>query len=232
MNRLGVVTGLAMEAARVRAAIRGLPEPETPLIAVAGGSAERAARLSRQHAAAGVGGLVSFGIAGGLDPSLLPGDIIVGAMVWHNSGQPIEMTASWAQSIAARLEPECRVRIGGIAGVDSPVISPAAKSALAKRSGALAVDMESHGMASVAAELGIPILVIRAIADPSVRTIPVAALAGMAPDGHRRPLAVLGRLLSRPQDLPGLIRLAGDSAAAMRSLTVAAKVLFREASGC
>ncbi len=231
MNRLGIVTGLAMEAARVRAAIRGLPETNKPFIGVAGGSAERATVLSRQYVAAGADGLVSFGIAGGLDPSLLPGDIVIGATVWRDSGPPVDMTMSWAQSIAAGLSPECRVSIGGIAGVDAPLVSPAAKAALGIRSGALAVDMESHGTASVAAELGIPILVIRAIADPSVRAVPATALAGMGPDGRRRPFAVLGRLLVNPYELPGLIRLAGDSAAAMRSLTVAAQILFREAGG-
>ncbi|MEX2618427.1 MAG: hypothetical protein WD767_20265 [Alphaproteobacteria bacterium] len=228
MSRLGIVTGLSMEAARIRTASRGLQDADMPIIGVAGGSAERAAGLARQQVAAGARALVSFGLAGGLDPSLLPGDIVIGATVWRNSGPPLDMTGPWAQSIAAGLQRECRVRIGGVAGVDAPAVSVAAKAALRLRSGALAVDMESHGTASAAAELGIPILVIRAVADPSMRAVPAAALAGMGSDGRRRPFAVLGRLLFRPSDLPGLIRLAGDSAAAMRSLAVAARVLFRE----
>jgi len=231
VNRLGIVTGLMVEAARVRAASRNLPETETPFIGVAGGSAERAANLARQHVAAGATGLVSFGIAGGLDPTLLPGDIVIGATVWRDSGPLLDMTTSWAQSLAVALNPDCRVRIGGIAGSDAPVDSVAAKIALSIKSGALAVDMESHGTASVAAELGVPILAIRAIADPSMRAVPAAALVGMGPDGRRRPLAVLGRLLVHPLELPGLIRLAGNSAVAMRSLAVAARVLFRDGNG-
>lgn len=222
---------MATEAARVRTASRCLQDFELPLIGVAGGSAERAAVLARRHVAAGATGLVSFGIAGGLDPSLLPGDIVIGASVWRDSGPLLEMTAPWAQSMAARLQPSCRIRVGGIAGIDAPVVSPAAKADLGFRTGALAVDMESHGVASVAAEIGIPVLVIRAIADPSLRAIPAAALAGMGPDGRQRPFAVLARLLVRPHDLPGLIRLAGDSAAAMRSLAVAARILIREGNG-
>lgn len=228
MSRLGIVTGLSMEAARIRAVCRGFQDADMPFIGVAGGSAERAAALARQQVAAGATALVSFGLAGGLDPLLLPGDIVIGASVWRDSAPPIEMTGTWTQSFAARLQPGCRVRIGGIAGVDAPVVSVAAKAALGLRSGALAVDMESHGTALAAAERGIPILVIRAVADPSLRAVPAAALAGMGRDGRTRPFAVLGRLLFQPRDLPGLFRLARDNAAAMRSLAVAARVLLRE----
>jgi hopanoid-associated phosphorylase len=222
---------MAVEAARVRAAGEGLPESERPYVGVAGGSAERAAYLSQQHVAAGVRGLVSFGVAGGLDPSLRPGDLVIATAVWRRSDEAaIGASETWGRSIEAAVGTRSRVHTGVIAGVDAPVISAAQKRVLHTDSTALAVDMESHGIAAAAVEAALPLLVIRAIADPATRTIPAAALAGMGDDGRLRPMAVLHGLLASPGDLPGLIRLARDSAAAMRSLSVAAQVLMEAGS--
>ena len=46
----------------------------------------------------------------------------------------------------------------------------------------------------------------------------MVAVRGIAPDGSRRPSAVLLNLLTRPADLAPLIRLARDSDAALRQL--------------
>ncbi len=72
-----------------------------------------------------------------------------------------------------------------------PACSVAAKATLRAASGALAIDMESAAVAEAAAEAGVPFLVLRVIADPADRAIPPVALHGVAPDGSRRPWAVL-----------------------------------------
>lgn len=229
MSRLGIVTGLTVEAAGIKAASHDLPRDERPRLGVAGGSAQRAAILSRQHLAAGVEGLVSFGMAGGLDESLRPGDIVVGTTVRGGTGDSlVETSAAWTRLIAEALAGTCRVHTGGIVGVDAPVATVAEKYALRSKTDALAVDMESHGIALAAAEADSPLLVIRAIADPVSRAIPAAALAGMGSGGRRRPLAVVGMLLRRPADIAAILRLSKDSAAALRSLSVAARILLRQ----
>lgn len=228
MTRLGLVTGLVVEAARIEAVFDSEPESERPFVGVAGGSAERAASVAMQHLENGADVLVSFGIAGGLDPSRSPGDIVVGTFVWQDADLTQTDTApAWTQLLAERIGLECRVETGGVAGIDTPVMSSAGKALLRDKTDAVAADMESHGVARVAAKAGIPLLVIRAIADPATRAIPAAALVGMGPDGHRRPFAVLGKLLTRPQDLPGIIGLARDSSAALGSLAVAARILLK-----
>jgi hypothetical protein len=85
--------------------------------------------------------------------------------------------------------------------------------------------MESHVVAAVAREHGLPLLVLRAIADPADRAIPGPALAGLGPDGDARPLAVALRLLAAPWTLPALLRLAADSQAGLSALSRAVQCL-------
>jgi nucleoside phosphorylase len=198
--RLGIVAGLRSEA-RLFAAASPYP------VAAAGGSAARAEAAARALAERGATTLVSVGLAGALVPGLAPGDLILcDAVVLPDGGRvaatPIDL-------------PGTR---GAIAGSDAMVTDAAAKAALAARTGALAVDMESHGVARAAAALGLPLVVARVVADPAARAVPPAAQSGMAPDGTTRPLAVALALLRRPQDLPGLLRLAGDAAAGLATL--------------
>ncbi|MDE0718477.1 MAG: hypothetical protein OXH64_11125, partial [Rhodospirillaceae bacterium] len=70
---LGIVTGLAKEAACLRRA----GAMELLMVRAAAGRPEEAAAAARAMAAYGASGLVSFGVAGGLDPSLGAGVIVI-----------------------------------------------------------------------------------------------------------------------------------------------------------
>ena len=78
--------------------------------------------------------------------------------------------------------------------------------------------MESHQVARAAVAAGVPFMALRVIVDAAGRDLPWSALAGLAPDGTARPLAVLARLLLRPWELPRLLALAGDSRSALAAL--------------
>src|SRR5262249_24186564 len=122
--------------------------------------------------------------------------------------------AAWRGRLAARLS---AARAGNLAGVDAPVLSPAAKQALAA-GGALAVDMESHIAARLAAAHDLPFAALRVICDPTERAIPSAAIAGMREDGGTDLGAILRALLAAPSQLPAMIRLARDARAAFAAL--------------
>ena len=112
-----------------------------------------------------------------------------------------------------------------MAGSDIAVAGAMGKKALARSSGAVAVDMESHILAQIAARHGVPFLILRAIADPAERGIPAPALAGLGPDGETLPLAVVLKLLAAPWTLPALLRLARDSQAGLSTLKAAVSAL-------
>ncbi len=195
--RLGIVTGLAAEA-RIARRITGR---------VALGRADALAE-------AGLDGLVSFGIAGGLDPALRPGTVVIARRILAPDGSPAEADKDWAKRLDAALPRSIPRSNGPVIGSDRPVAVPAEKAALMQKSGAVAVDMESHAVAAAAAGRGIPFLAVRAIADPAGRRLPQAALAGL--DGRAPP--VLAALLRRPADLGPLLGVARDYRAALRTL--------------
>ena len=181
-----------------------------------GGHPRRATEGAKQMVDSGATGLVSFGIGGGLDPSLHPGSLVVATMVITPEGDKIRTDSAWQNHIQ-KLTPGPLVT-AGIAGSDHAITSPQAKSDLFAATGAAAVDMESHAVARVATKTGVPFLALRAIADPACRTVPVSAMGGLSPDGHTRILAALGNLLLHPWELPDLLRLALDTQKGLRSL--------------
>jgi hopanoid-associated phosphorylase len=159
-------------------------------------------------------GIISFGVAGGLDAGLAPGDTIVADGV--QSGDSLYDTDSaWARRLREALP---RAKTGLVAGSDHAVLTVADKLALQRASGALSVDMESHIAARVAQARRVPFAVCRVVVDPATRPVPALAAAGMGENGETDVGAVVRGLLRAPQQLPALLRLAGDASAARAAL--------------
>jgi len=212
--RLGVITGLASEAECLDLFATGV----RPSVRAAGASPRRAADAARRLLAEGCTALLSFGIAGGLDPEAKPGTVIVADAVWGPDGRRIETTPAWRTNVAVALTGDPTVRTAAIAGSGQALTTAAAKAALRQASGAAAVDMESFGVAEVAAQSGVPFLALRAIADPAGRTIPAWLLEGIAEDGTIRAEKVARGLFLRPWTVWELIGLARENGRALKSL--------------
>ncbi len=180
-----------------------------------GGDAVKLA-LDLEEAIAGeAAAIISFGIAGGLAPGLLPGTCLIARSVLTPEGEHYFADAAWARKLS--------LAVGGapivdFAGVDLPVVEPAAKRALHVSTGAVAVDMESHIAARMAAKHNLPFVAFRVIADPAERQLPHAALVGMRRDGSVAIGAVLKSIASQPRQIPQLIRTALDARTAFSAL--------------
>ena len=211
--RLGVISGLKKEIACLRSNQRqdGL---QLWCEAVAG-EPRRAAEVARAMVAEGAGALMSFGIAGGLDPSLGPGLIVIADKVVDLEGRSFPCHGPWVDAL---LRLDGGFDSGAILGSDQPILTPQHKQHLFRRSQALAVDMESHAVAEVALDAGLPFLAIRAIGDPAARAVPAAALAGLGPEGNTRAMPVIWNLMKRPADIVSIWRLAADTSKALKAL--------------
>lgn len=193
------VCGLAFEAAIARGA---------GVVAVHGPGAATIQRLdlvlADTHALRGV---LSFGIAGGLDPGLPPGACVLADAVVHGDDR-FTVDEGWLLSLTARLPGAV---VGAIAGVSSPAADAGAKALLRQRSGACAVDMESHLAALAARRHGLPFAALRIVADPAHRGIPACALAALRGDGGTALVPLLRALASNPAELPLLAALGADA---------------------
>ena len=117
------------------------------------------------------------------------------------------------------------ISFGDIAGSDIPLATAKEKRMLHERTGAVAVDMESHVAARIAAEHRIPFAAFRVVTDPSERALPPAALVATHPEGTVAFGAILRSLIGRPAQVPSLVRIALDSWAARRALVPSRRFL-------
>ena len=141
--------------------------------------------------------VVVAGVAGGVDASLRPGDVVLASEVRDTRGR---IVLRGAAPLAAQLRRMgMRVHVGPVLSRDHMVGGARERQELAA-TGALAVDMESAAIAR--ATIGVPTVVLRVIVDTAFR--PVARLATV-PAGVRA-LGVLrrtGPALRRWADLLG-----------------------------
>ncbi|HEV7874836.1 MAG TPA: phosphorylase, partial [Enterovirga sp.] len=86
------------------------------------------------------------------------------------------------------------------------------------RTGAAAVDMESHVAAAFAHEHGLPFSALRIISDGANRVLPPVAGQAMRADGGIDLPAVLASLARQPRQLPALLGTAIDAATAFIAL--------------
>src|SRR4051812_35548265 len=112
MLRVGAVVGLPVEAAILR--IRARPSISADFIATAGASAARAEASAEQLIARGATALISFGIAGGIDPDLRPGALVLASEVVAEDGTRWPTSAAWRNKIRAQI----KVREVPLAGND------------------------------------------------------------------------------------------------------------------
>lgn len=217
--RLGIITGLAFEAAILdRQYNKSDTATDRPDIRVVGADAARAGDAARQLIQAGVTALMSFGVAGALDPALSSGDLVIPARIIGPGGESITTDESWTARLTSLMELQCNVINADLAGSDGTVTTPAAKHEMFHATGAVAVDMESLAVARAAREAGLPFIAVRAIADPAQREIPAWAPGAISPDGRTRPMAVLSGIFSRSGQIGNLARLARESQAAKATL--------------
>ena len=182
----------------------------------------RAARLDRLDVPPGRHGpsaVLVTGLAGGCEPGLAPGDVILGDPVsvvgdGREEGADPELRDRAVRALdAARL----RYRVGRLLTVDEVVTSPAEKAKWWRSDSVVAVDMESAHVLAWARRAGLPGLAVRVVADGPGDDVPSDLLGVVGADGRMRARTV-AQLLGRPALLPSAWRLGRRSHRALESL--------------
>lgn len=230
---LGIVVAMPLEARSLRPGRSrgGAGEPALRrCVVVSGVGPQRAAAAAERLVARGAGHLLSVGVAGALVPALSPGTLFVADAVVGADEPSVSFRADglWHWRLLAGVRERVRVRRGVLATSARAVLSPAAKQALAARTGAAALDMEAAAVARVAARAGVPFAAIKAICDPLERCVPASALGLVRESGRLDVRALLGVLARGPSAWRALAAPARDYAAARRALAALAAALAAE----
>ena len=166
-------------------------------------------------------GLVSFGVAGGLSPELASGICIVGSAILSEESRHATDEA-WSRNLLQTIPGAIP---GTIVGAQAAIIQPYEKRALFLKTRAIAVDMESHVVASAAAALGLPMVAVRVIIDPAMHKLPKSALAAVRPNGKINIAALIASALKDPAELIALHRIALAARAARATLRRSCRLL-------
>ncbi len=158
--------------------------------------------------------LLSFGVAGGLDPDLHPGDLLLPEHVLVD-GAYLPVSADLHGHLAARFT---MARCEPMVSSNEVVATSTEKRRIFEETNAIATDMESGALAQVAIEAGVAFAIIRAVSDPVDHTLPPAARDSLTPEGHIDYGAVIMALLRDPRQLPDLIRTGQQNNLALRRL--------------
>src|SRR5215472_4283001 len=159
-------------------------------------------------------GIISFGVAGGLAPQLRPGTYVIGSAILSGSNL-MRTNRKWSRQLLQTFPDAVS---GMILGVTAPVSDPGDKRVLHVNTGAIAVDMESHVVATVGAAHGLPVAAMRVITDPAERALPASAVAAMRPNGTTNIGAMIRGVLMRPGEIPALFQTVFDALAARATL--------------
>jgi adenosylhomocysteine nucleosidase len=201
------------------------------LLRVSGVGADNAARAARQLVAAGAGALLSWGVAGALDPALGCGAVLLPAEVLRPASaagslppQRFATCRMWRERVAAALQLPAPVTAGALLTSARPVGAAELKTRLFQDTGAVAVDMESAAVAQVAAEHELPFITLRVVLDGASVSLPASVMRTLEPGNLGR--SGLWRalvLVSAPADWGALLRLAGAYRLARRALLECAR---------
>lgn len=186
-------------------------------------NAERAGRWLASNHMAVIG---SVGVSGGLSPGIGKGDLVLADEIVHWTDKTYERVwksdASFLNRLCGALEEDhIPVQLGKILTTKGPALTVREKAAHFRESGALAIDMESAGVAGEANNAGIPFFAMRGVSDPADMPIPNFVPDGVDSKGDIRLGYLCALLVKNPFGVMGLLRLQRGFNLAMRHLKAA-----------
>lgn len=178
------------------------------VLAIANGvGPERAAAAVRAVEAISPSAFVSIGTCGALDPSLKPGDVFVPTEILGKDRKWIPCALSGPDAKRGRLISVTRIA------------ATASEKSKLRTTGALAVEMESDGVAGASDRLGVPFYCVRVVSDLADQDFANDFNKVLMSDGRFNIPALLLNAFARPLSrIPELYFLARRTALASKNL--------------
>jgi adenosylhomocysteine nucleosidase len=229
LNGVGVVAALAAEARALGPTVKRIGDVDClgdgTLRALSGMGGAAAGLAAGRLIEAGASALMSFGLAGGLDPRLSAGSVVFPSEVISRDGARFPTSVTWCERLLATALTQRPITGAKLLTSARTIDAVADKAAAFRDTGAVAVDMESLAIAQVAAAHRLPFMAVRVIVDTATDVLPHVVVAA-SQGGHVRIWRLIGGLVLAPIELAPLIRLASRYRMASRSLTAVGRVVL------
>lgn len=220
--RLGIIAALPFEAAcftsdEIRPGTYQVVEPNV-YVFYAGMGPENATAAAQSLVELKVEALVSWGVAGSLDPRLAAGDIVLPVAVLDGDGQFYPVNKNWHTVLTNKLNHQNVYSEGKLVSTHAVQQDPKLKSELLQATQAMAVDMESAAVARVAFNSNMPFVVIRSIFDTISMRIPASSTNATDQYGNVSISKLISGLIKNPAELLQYPKLVSSFAKARTSL--------------
>ena len=218
-EELALLERLATELLRERVGpfefVRGELDGVPVVMATCGIGKVNAAALTQALASSGVGAVIVTGVAGGIDPALRVGDLVVSRdAVQHDvdvtglgyalgevpgeprtwEADPVLLAAALAAASEVAADAGVRALAGRVASGDAFVADPDVAARLRDVFAASCAEMEGAAVAQVCARWGLPWVVVRSVSDTADQAAEVDFRAFTSLAAERAVAVVLGTL--------------------------------------
>ena len=203
------LTGLRRELREIEDATGISPQVEFQVLGVGPERAGAAMAALLENRRSKIDGVLLVGVAGGVDPELETGDLLLadrhalqnGAS--QGAGQAIKPDADMLQSAQkAALELSVPIFNGGSLTVDHLVAEPHEREFLRTEYQVYSVNMEDYRAAEAAQNAGVPFLSVRVVLDTASQRLP-----GYLPGLARSRYKVVTKILLMPWRIPTMLHL-------------------------
>lgn len=219
---LGVVVALEIESRGLveKSAIQGGSAclPEGIIVIISGNGAENGRLAAENLLKKGATALVTWGSAGALHPALLPGSLVLPEKILSPGQSRLAVDVAWHRRLSDCLGEHFKLHTGPLFQSPTILTDPFEKANLFTKYHAIAVDMESASVASVARREKVPFVAIRSVADTADMIIPVSAIEATDEHGRLRLLRMFKGLARNLEDFPLMLRLGRNFYAALNTM--------------
>ena len=211
MKRIGIIIAIPSEAKCFRLKKLALKESiqieKNIFLYISGIGFDAATSAAKELVKKNIDGLISWGMAGGIDQSLKTGDIVLADTI-QNDKEIFYTSNEWRNSISSHLQTTpYKVLNGKIVTTNKILDSSIKKRELSNQTKALAVDMESAAIAKISLEKKIKYVSARVIIDDAYSNIPSIFLENIDNFGKIKIKSFLKSSLQNPFQLFQLISL-------------------------
>ena len=195
-------------------------------VALAGIGSEHAYAAGELLLSQGATALLSWGCAAALDDRLEAGNILLPEHIIAATGEGYPVSGDWHQRLHQSLANRCSVQTGSLVESAAILKTPSEKRTLARRTGAIAADMESAAQARLAQERKVPFAAVRVVIDTASTDIPQNVMQSLDTNGEINIRKFFGNASLRPKDWIAVMKLGMQFNAARKTLKQTSRLVL------